>query len=70
MGSLMWSQSREGRGHLKASSLTRLAPGLGRLEQRGLEPGLPGPSIIFMWPPHVVSPAWGLLSSLTPYKGV
>lgn len=70
MGSLMWSQSRGGWSHPKASSLTCLAPGLGRLEQRGLEPGLPGSSLIFMWPPHVVSPAWGLLSRLPPYKVV
>lgn len=42
-GCLMWWQSRGlGWGHLKASSLTCLAPGLGRRGQRGLEQqGLP-----------------------------
>lgn len=45
-----------GWGHRKASSLSCLAPGLGRHEQWGLEQqGLPAP-LIFTWP---LSPVWG-----------
>lgn len=45
-----------GWGHQEASSLTCLAPGPGRQEQRGLgQQGLRAP-LIFLW---LLSPVWG-----------